>query len=226
MTSRRKNMVGLVFGRLTVVEEAGISKGRKTIWACRCECGEVTRVVGDSLRGGKTRSCGCLQSERSSASNSKHGMSESSEYAIWKGIIQRCTNPSTKAYPNYGGRGITICDRWLYGEANLSAFECFLSDIGRRPSEKHSVDRINNDGNYDPGNCRWASRKSQARNQRTNRIVEFNGHQVSLAEACERAGVPYKTVWHRLKSGWAIEAALEQGVILTNPEDMKSRSAA
>jgi hypothetical protein len=131
-----------------------------------------------------------------------HGMSGSPEYRCWESMIRRCTNPKSTDFKNYGGRGITICDRWR------ASFEAFYADVGSRPSPDHSLDRYPDvNGNYEPGNVRWATRTDQARNRRSNRIVEIDGEKMSLAEAAERTGTSYSTAKKRLHRGASITSA-------------------
>lgn len=152
------DLVGQKFGRLAVIERAE-KNGKRTMWKCVCDCGELRVVWGDSLRRGSTKSCGCLDRELSLKRFTTHGKTGTPEYLVWKGMRQRCNNVNSTCYYKYGKRGIKICDRW-------SLFENFLSDMGMRPSEKYSIERINNDGNYCPENCRWETATKQARNQR------------------------------------------------------------
>jgi hypothetical protein len=123
------------------------------------------------------------------------------EYRAWSHMLSRCTNPMDKAYHYYGGRGISVCDRW-------SSFKNFFEDMGRSTSDVHSIDRINNDGNYEPGNCRWATVKEQRRNKRDNRILTINGERRTLAEWVEKAGAIYKTAHNRLRMGWSPQEAV------------------
>lgn len=153
------DLTGMTFGRLTVVKRSGTSKRGDIVWACICKCGAETAVRGSNLRNGNTKSCGCFQRERASESTSTHRLTKSPEYRSWASMIARCENPKYHHFHRYGGRGIRICERWR------NSFELFLSDMGPRPSLKHSLDRKDNDGNYEPGNCRWATAKEQRLNR-------------------------------------------------------------
>lgn len=150
----------------------------------------------------------------------KHGMTRRNkdgtrtyppEWRIYNAMKTRCLNENSPRFSDYGGRGITICDRWLHGENGKTGVECFVEDMGPRPSPSHSLDRVENDLGYSPGNCRWATRKEQARNSRASKIVEFRGETVTLAEAVERfSAVRYGTVLARLRRGWGVERALTE----------------
>jgi len=152
-------MIGRKFGKLTVLAESGINKSRAKTWLCLCECGKETVVAGVKLRNGHTRSCGCLVVDKVSKLNLTHGLSSIPEYVIWAGMWQRVTNPNNISYPNYGQRGVKICDRW-------KDFNNFLADMGTRPQGKYSIERVDNDGNYEPTNCKWADYFEQAKNKR------------------------------------------------------------
>lgn len=146
---------GKRYGRLLVLRRGGSDRGRNAMWLCRCDCGAEARVLGGSLRSGDTRSCGCLRRERVTT----HGKADLPEHSVWEGMLQRCENPNDPDFRHYGGRSIKVCKSW-------HDFTNFYADMGPRPGVGYSIDRINNAGNYEPGNCRWASREQQMRNTR------------------------------------------------------------
>jgi hypothetical protein len=201
---RKKSLLEILqnqsqFGRLRVLGEVD-PIGRDRYVACICECGaECVAAIG-SLKRGLTKSCGCYRREFSATKNLRHGERRcddltSREYETWRRIIQRTSNPKNPEFHNYGGRGIKVCDRWRL-------FENFLADMGRRPSDKHSIDRIDNDGSYEPGNCRWATASEQAANTRRVHWVVLNGKKMTLSSAAAISGLPQGTVSKRIASGW------------------------
>lgn len=162
---KRLELTGFRFGRLTVLGLDSIRLKSKlsscSYWKCICDCGNEKITCVDSLRCGDTKSCGCIRKEGLVAMSTKHGLRYVPEYQSWKSMKNRCFSPNNTNFKNYGGRGITVCERWRNSLAD------FLSDMGPRPSPKHSIDRFpNNDGDYEPGNCRWATAKQQANNKR------------------------------------------------------------
>lgn len=180
-----KDISGEKFGNLTVLKRDGY-KGTAAAWMCKCDCGNVKTVSGDCLRRGLVISCGCLRNK----SKVTHGGSSDPEYAIWRSMRARCSNSSDPAYPDYGGRGISVCSRW-------DSYLNFITDMGRRPSAQHSIERTNNNGNYEPGNCRWATRLEQARNRRNSVTVVIDGRETTLSELSEETGVKYATLYKR-----------------------------
>ena len=142
-----KDLMGQRFGRLVAISKEGRSKGREIIWMCLCDCGNLRTAVGSKLTNGSVQPCGCLQKDKTREANITHGKSHSRIYSIWKNMLSRCTNSNHDSYSNYGGRDIQVCDRWL-------KFENFLADMGE-PAKDLTIDRIELDGNYEPGNCRW-----------------------------------------------------------------------
>lgn len=191
------DLTGRTFGKLTVIRREGTRKrrqGTQPTWLCNCECGKTAVVGGVELRHGLTKSCGCLQRP--------HGMFGTPEYKAWTSMKGRCENPRARQYKNYGARGISVAERWRV------SFATFLADMGRRPTSKHSIDRINNDGNYEPGNCRWATKTQQARNTRVSRVLSAGGTSATIPEWAERTGIGASAIRERLRRGWSPERAV------------------
>lgn len=208
-----RDLSGQKFGRFTVTdkhESRGVGKKSKVYWFCKCECGTEKWVIGASLTSGNTKSCGCYHSDNLVKRNKSHGMSKTSVYRIWSGIIGRTCNPDDNSYSRYGGRGISVCERW-------KDFENFYEDMGDRPEGK-SIDRIDNDGDYCPENCRWATDKQQTNNSSRNFLITRNGETKTLAEWCggidgDYNGIPYSVIYYRIKDyGWSIERAFKEPV--------------
>lgn len=192
-SKRIKDMTGQRFGRLTVVGYVGKVAGNKAAWLCQCDCGRSITVVGESLRRGHTTTCGCLRNWPKPKEH--HGKAHSPEYAVWSHMIQRCTNPARSGYHLYGGRGIKVCQRWR------DSFVAFLEDVGPRPSLNHTLDRIDNDGNYEPGNCRWVTADVQSSNTRRNRRITYNGETLTVKQWAKKLGMPPETLYARLNRG-------------------------
>jgi hypothetical protein len=189
------------FGRLIVVSAAERGKRGLMRWNCLCACGASYAVYDFALKSG-TQSCGCLRAV-SNKSRAKHGMKNTPEYHSWTGMIGRCYNRNNGKYSDYGGRGITVCDQWR------TSFEQFFADMGPRPSPQHSIDRIDNDGNYEPSNCRWATVAQQCRNRRNNHLLTINGETHCIDDWSTLAGLPPHTLHNRLRKGWPLERLLE-----------------
>lgn len=188
-----KNETGNRYGRLLVLSPAGNQLGRVQ-WECQCDCGQIAIVSGCALRGGGTKSCGCISIETTKANRTTHGATANytrpPEYKVYAGIKRRCYNRNEKAYPFYGGRGIKMCERWR------NDFAAFLSDMGPRPSDKHSIDRFpNHKGDYEPSNCRWATFEQQMNNRQNNRIVEYQGSGMTIAQLSRKTGINYHTLY-------------------------------
>lgn len=202
------SIIGKTFGRLTVISDAEprseFSGNTHRQSNCLCECGTQCVVLNASLRSGNTKSCGCYRKEWMRKTFVTHGQAragmKTSVYEIWKNMISRCQNESQKCYPNYGGRGIAVCDRWK------ESFERFFEDVGPRPPGT-TLDRIDNNKGYEPGNCRWATPKQQGRNRRSNCVLTVRGVTGCLTELCEHFKVPYARTLGRLHMGWDADVA-------------------
>jgi hypothetical protein len=204
---RFQDITGHRFGRWTVVSYAG-RVGSNHQWLCRCDCGAEKSVQGNNLKSSKSRSCGCLHSEVTAATNYRHGHRNAPEYGAWCDMKSRCLLQNRESWENYGGRGIRVCDRWL------SSFETFLADVGPKPSPRHSLDRYPDvNGNYEPGNVRWATPVEQANNTRANRHVDFGGKRMSVSDAARLAGLKPSQVYTRLHDGWSVERALTSPIV-------------
>ena len=203
---KRNVQVGDEFGQWVVLSFEFVDSSRKKVWKCKCVCGTIRNVVQQRLTNGRSKNCGCVRIKNKIAKQTTHGLSHTTEYTIWKYMIRRCHSNTTNRHL-YRDRGITVCDRWR------NSFLDFLSDMGNRPSPKHTLDRINNNGNYQPSNVRWATPKEQSRNTRRARKIEFNGETITVAELCERHGVSRTVVNGRLANGWSIDLAISTPVI-------------
>lgn len=196
MTGAVSLTVGMTVGRWTVVGPSvwnGRSSGHRK-WPCKCQCGTERLVAGPSLARGVSQSCGCLHREIASQAATKHGGGGSAEYRVWKHMRGRCRDPNDTRYADYGGRGISICARW-------DDFALFLLDVGPRPSPSHSIERLDVDGNYEPGNVVWATAKEQARNTRKTSFVEFEGQVHKLADLADTLGISAGALHQRALRG-------------------------
>lgn len=209
-SKRFQDLTGKTFGLLTVISlseirEAGKAKDKRVLWFCQCECGRTKIVNGQQLRTGDTKSCGCQW--RTGKHSITHGHTigkRTKEYSTWARMIARCENPSSERVARrYRDRGIKVCNRWR------CSFEAFFDDMGPRPSDRHSIDRIDNDGNYEPSNCRWATRSEQGRNTTRNRLITCRGQTKTLAEWAEISGVSCDVIRQRIdRDSWDSEKAI------------------
>jgi hypothetical protein len=195
----RVDMTGQRFGKLVVIRQGEPRRyawGSASTWSVRCDCGAERVVLGSNLRKGFTQSCGCTRRT--------HGMWRAPEYKSWSAMQQRCSNPNTHGFENYGGRGIKVDPAWL----GPDGFANFMAAMGPRPSIRHSLDRIDVNGDYAPSNCRWASSVEQAANRRDSQPLEFEGETLPASEWARRTGIPAKTIRSRLRRGWTTDMAL------------------
>jgi hypothetical protein len=191
------DLTGQKFGRLTAVRLVATPEHinpitRSKFWAARCECGTEIVVVGNNLRNGNTKSCGCWKRDNGTIQGTKYGMYSLPERKIWQAAIERCENPNNKGYPRYGARGVKMFEGWR------NDFQAFYEYVGPRPSPKHSLDRINVNGNYEPGNVRWATIKEQQRNKRNTVFLEHNGRRMSLNDWAEETGIARSCLYYRI----------------------------
>lgn len=196
-----ENIVGQRFGRLTVIGRAPNKATGNSQWVCQCDCGNITVVKRTSLFNKTSQSCGCLRNETMKEKMTTHGLSQTKLYTVWEGIKRRCNNPDYCLYKGYGARGIRVCEAWL-------DFENFYDWAIRNGYKKGlSIERIDNNGNYEPSNCKWATKKEQARNRRSNKLITYKGETHCVYEWAEILGINKKTLSTRLFRGWEIEKA-------------------
>ena len=200
----RREIMGRRFHRLLVLDYAGRSANKSILVRCRCDCGTVKVVRLCALERSEIKSCGCFRREFSASQKTglTHGCSQSSTYGSWAAMKCRCTNANHVAYKHYGGRGISVCPRWL------DSFENFLADLGERPVG-FTLDRINPDGNYEPGNCRWVVPEIQGNNRRSNHLLTCDGVSLTLSEWSDVTGIKSTTLRERIRRGWSVERALQ-----------------
>ena len=196
------DITGQRFGRLVVLERCGTVHGQ-ALWLCKCDCGNEARIRGSCLRRGESKSCGCLASELASSRLRTHGKSKTRLFKIWSCMKERCLKPYHKSYADYGGRGITICDKWT---SNFEAF--FQWAMSNGYSETLSIDRIDTNGNYEPSNCKWSNAMEQANNRRSSRKLYFDGQEKTISEWAATRGLHPDTLLRRLKNGWSTSDAI------------------
>ena len=201
------------FGRWVVLEFALIDKKNTAYWRCKCDCGEERVVSGTSLRRGSTKSCGCLRRENTSKSTRKHGLSESPLERTRNNMVQRCTNPNSTHYKHYGGRGIIVYEEW---RRNPASFYKWAYDNGYE--EYLTIERINNNGNYEPDNCRWATIQEQNNNQRSNKLLTYKGETKNLKQWSKDTGIKYATIYRRFIEEYPPED------ILNNTKGVKNQN--
>lgn len=181
--------IGAKYNKLTIIRYIGRNKQRKAIVECLCECGNKVSKLLTNVKSGHGKSCGCIQSN-------KRQYIHTSEYNAWQAMKARCSNPNVKFFYHYGGRGITVCDRWLL-------FDNFIADMGPRPTAKHSLDRIDNNGNYSKENCRWATRHQQQSNRRNSKLLTYEGITMTEIQWCRKLNLKgNRAITRRLKAGW------------------------
>ena len=202
----KKVQTGERVGRLTIIDK-GDTVGSVRFFLCRCDCGTLKQIDAYRLYHKEVESCGCLRSEMVTQRNTKHDHAHRSGFSperlSWAAMKARCTNPKYKGYKNYGGRGITVCDRWF------NSFESFLEDMGHKPTKSHQLERVENDGNYDPDNCIWATPREQSNNRRNNIVIGHNGESLTLAQWSRRSGIAYGKLLYRFRAGWTAQEMLE-----------------
>lgn len=197
-----KDLTGMKFGKLTVLgiafKKPRKPHGYRIYWKCRCECGNCCDVLSDNLTRDHTLSCGCLLKEISHKINYKHGLTHTQIYNVWASIKQRCFYSKSISFQNYGGRGITMFEDWIN---DFQAFYNYVSKLPHFGEEGYTLDRIDNNGNYEPNNIRWVTKKEQANNTRRNIIIEYQGKKMSLKEAANLSGIDYTALFERYKKG-------------------------
>ena len=200
-----KDLTGKKFNRLTVLGFERKDANSVNFWRCMCDCGNETVVRGYSLESGGTKSCGCLKREKAKPPMIiKHGMSDTRLYQCWKDMKGRCNRPTSARYYTHGARGITVCEEWL----SFEPFYEWAMENGYQ--DNLTLDRIDNDGNYEPSNCRWVTMEVQGNNRRTNRLVEYGGEEMTISELSKKTGVLNATLRSRLNRGASIETATYQ----------------
>lgn len=207
-----RDLAGRQFGRLTALEQAPRPPGQRgALWRCRCDCGAVVVRAASELKRGNTRSCGCLRREMIGDRQRRHGQLNTPEYHAWKNAKARCHTPSSQAYADYGARGIRMCDRWR------DSFETFLRDVGLRPSPLHSLDRIDNEGHYEPGNVRWATLSQQNTNRRNGRRLTHDGRTMNVLDWARFLGISPQTITRRLKRQLPLDRVLDARAPIGRP---------
>lgn len=201
-----QNLVGLKFNKLLVLEHAGKNPIGKHQYLCKCDCGNTTIARSEDIKSGNTKSCGCIRSEQLSQRNFKHGFAHTDMYNVWSTMKERCYNENSKAYKNYGGRGIKLSLEW-------QDYTNFHNDMVLTYKKGLSIERVDNNKNYSKENCIWAGSIAQANNTKRNRIVELNGEKDTLVRMCKKYNVDYIVMQSRLYKGWSVKEAFEKPYI-------------
>lgn len=207
--AKRKEMVGIKFNHLLVIAEGGYNEKSKCyLWKCRCDCGNEVVVMGQHLRSGHTKSCGCVQKETVRKMKTTHGMDNTRLHGIWRSMLSRCYTKTSGSYKNYGARGITVCYEWLH---DFRSFYNWAMENGYK--ENLYLERTDNNGNYEPSNCTWKTYKEQQRNKRNNHFITYSGETKTMVEWSEILGINYETLSYRLNiAKWNVERAFNEPV--------------
>lgn len=200
----KEDLSGQRFGKLLVLGFSHKRDSTRFYWKCRCDCGKEVIKRADALRSGKTISCGCISNLLRTKASTKHGKHKDRVYNIYKGIKQRCYNKNNAAFPHYGGRGILMCDRWK------DSFENFYSDMGDPPTDKHQIDRINNEDVYSPENCHWTTADVQSKNKRNTRLITYQGKTQCLKDWSKELGINYLTLCYRIKHNFDMDSLFKE----------------
>jgi hypothetical protein len=199
------DLTGRQFGSLKAIHPTDTRSRGQVVWMCKCRCGNSALVPSYKLTSAHTKSCGCYRSDLATAKNTTHGDYRSPEHRSWQSMKSRCLNPKSTQYKWYGGRGISVCDKWL-------TYEGFLADMGRKPAG-YELDRIDNNGHYEPANCRWASHRDQSRNKSDNVMITWRGQTRCMSDWAESLGVDNAALWARVrKLGWSWDRALSEPI--------------
>lgn len=193
------NIVGIRFHRLLVLKQIHGSRKCPPKIICQCDCGNITTQFKSNVTSGKVKSCSCHKNQVAKENHTKHGLTKTRTYNTWASMLQRCYNPKNKSFHNYGGRGIKVCDSWQ------NSFEQFYADVGERPTSLHSLDRIDNNGNYEPNNVKWSLPYEQANNTRRNHILEYQDKKLSMSQAARMIGISYSKLKKRIYKGRTLQ---------------------
>ena len=209
LTGGVTDIKGNKYGMLIVIKKVNIESKDGAYWLCGCKCGKEKTILGSSLRAGRTKSCGCLHKQKTS----KHNKSNTRFYGIWQHMKKRCNQKDDQNYPLYGGRGIEVSKRWQEFENFMEdMYESYKEHIKKFGKNNTQIERVDNNKGYNKSNCKWATRKQQANNTRTNRFIKYNGKRQTLAQWSREKDIKYPTLRSRLDNGWSIERALEESV--------------